>query len=44
MTKWRSGNRQKFEADKAYIDIYQQAIRSIYVIDDYVNAKTLELL
>ena len=35
---------QKFEADKAYIDIYQQAIRSIYVIDDYVNAKTLELL
>ena len=35
---------QKFEADKAYIDIYQQAIRSIYVIDDYVNVKTLELL
>ena len=35
---------QKFEADKTYIDIYQQAIRSIYVIDDYVNVKTLELL
>ena len=35
---------QKFEADKAYIDIYQKALKSIYVIDDYVNAKTLELL
>ena len=35
---------QKFEADVAYIDIYQQATKSIYVIDDYVNAKTLQLL
>ena len=35
---------QKFEADKAYIDIYQKALKSIYVIDNYVNAKTLELL
>jgi hypothetical protein len=35
---------QKFEADAAYIDIYQQAGKSIYVIDDYVNAKTLQLL
>jgi hypothetical protein len=35
---------QKFEADAAYIDIYQQAEKSIYVIDDYVNAKTLQLL
>ncbi len=35
---------QKFEADAAYIDIYQQAQDSIYVVDDYVNTKTLQLL
>ncbi len=35
---------QKFEADIAYIDIYQQATTSIYVVDNYVNAKTLQLL
>ncbi len=35
---------QKFEADAAYIDIYQQATSSIYVVDDYVNTKTLQLL
>ena len=35
---------QKFEADVAYIDIYQQANKSIYVIDDYMNTKTLQLL
>ena len=35
---------QKFEADMAYIEIYQQATSSIYVIDDYMNAKTLQLL
>jgi hypothetical protein len=35
---------QKFEADAAYIDIYQQAEKSIYVVDDYVNTKTLQLL
>lgn len=35
---------QKFEADVAYIDIYQQAQKSIYVIDDYMNTKTLQLL
>ena len=35
---------QKFEADAAYIDIYQQAKQSIYVVDDYVNTKTLQLL
>ena len=27
-----------------YIDIYQQAEKSIYVVDDYMNAKTLQLL
>ena len=37
-------NGQKFEADVAYIDIYQKATESIYVVDDYVNAKTLQLL
>ena len=36
--------RQKFEADAAYIDIYQQAKKSIYVVDNYVNTKTLQLL
>lgn len=35
---------QKFEADAAYIDIYQQAQKNIYVIDDYMNTKTLQLL
>ena len=35
---------QKFEADVAYIDIYKKAKKSIYVVDDYVNIKTLHLL
>ena len=35
---------QKFEADAAYVDIYQQAQKSIYVVDDYMNTKTLQLL
>ena len=35
---------QKFEADMAYIDIYKKAKKSIYVVDDYVNIKTLHLL
>ena len=35
---------QKFEANAAYIDIYQQATTSIYVVDDYMNTKTLQLL
>ena len=35
---------QKFEADAAYIDIYQQAKKSIYVVDNFVNTKTLQLL
>lgn len=35
---------QKFEADVAYVDIYQQAQKRIYVVDDYVNTKTLQLL
>ncbi len=35
---------QKFEEDVAYIDIYHQAKKSIYVVDDYMNTKTLQLL
>ena len=35
---------QKFEADATYIDIYQRAQKSIYMVDDYVNTKTLQLL
>lgn len=35
---------QKFEADAAYIDIYQQATSCIYVVDDYMNTKTLQML
>ncbi|MBQ7833107.1 MAG: ORF6N domain-containing protein [Lachnospiraceae bacterium] len=35
---------QKFEADAAYIDIYGLATASIYVVDDYMNTKTLQLL
>ena len=35
---------QKFEADAAYIDIYQKARKCIYIVDDYVNTKTLQLL
>ena len=35
---------QKFEADLAFIDIFSQAQKSIYLVDDYVNIKTLEQL
>ncbi len=35
---------QKFEADLAYIEIYQKAKASIYIVDDYLNAKSLQLL
>lgn len=35
---------QKFEADAAYIDIFRQADKTIYIIDDYMNIKTLQLL
>jgi hypothetical protein len=35
---------QKLESDMAYIDIYKKAKHTIYVIDDYVNIKTLNLL
>ena len=35
---------QKLEADIAYIEIYQQAKETIYVVDDYMNAKSLQHL
>ena len=35
---------QKFEADLAYTDIYKLAQKTIFIIDDYVNIKTLDLL
>ena len=35
---------QKFEADVAYTSIYKIAQKTIYIIDDYVNIKTLNLL
>ena len=35
---------QKLEADIAYIEIYQQAKKSIYVVDDYMNANSLQHL
>ena len=35
---------QKLEADIAYVEIYQQANKSIYVVDDYMNAKSLQHL
>ncbi len=34
----------KFEADTAYQKIYSFAKKSIYIIDDYISIKTLELL
>lgn len=37
-------NGQKFEADVAYTQIYSLAKNSIIVIDNYVSAKTLNLL
>ena len=35
---------EKIEADVAYQQIYKMAKQSLYVIDDYVDAKTLQLL
>ena len=32
------------KADATYIDIYSKAIQSVYIIDNYINIKTLRLL
>lgn len=37
-------NGQVFDAVEAYITIYKQAKHSIYIIDDYINIDTLNLL
>ncbi len=37
-------NGEKIEADIAYQSIYKLAKRTIYVIDDYIDIKTLQLL
>jgi hypothetical protein len=37
-------NGEKIEADIAYQEIYKTAIKSIYIIDDYIDIKTLQLL
>ncbi len=37
-------NGQTVEADMAYSEIYEQAKKSIYVIDNYIGLKTLSLL
>ena len=37
-------NGEKLEADVAYQEIYKLAKKSIYIIDDYINVKTLQLL
>ena len=37
-------NGDKIEADAAYTKIYKSAKKSIYVIDNYIGLKTLELL
>ena len=35
---------EKLEADLAYQNIYKQATKTIYIIDDYISIKTLQLL
>lgn len=37
-------NGQKVEADVAYTKIYRSSKKSIYVVDNYIGLKTLELL
>ena len=37
-------NNHVYEADLAYINIFNKAKKSIYIIDDYIDIKTLSLL
>lgn len=37
-------NGQPFKADMAYEEIYKQANETIYMVDNYIGLKTLELL
>ena len=37
-------NGQPAKADETYIDIYSRAKKTVYIVDDYINIKTLRLL
>ncbi len=37
-------NGQPVKADLTYMDIYSKAIKTVYIVDDYINLKTLHLL
>ena len=37
-------NGERIESDVAYQEIYKRAMTSIYIIDDYIDVKTLQLL
>lgn len=37
-------NGRRVESDNIYSEIYSMAKKSIYIIDDYINLKTLVLL
>ena len=37
-------NGQPAKADETYIDIYSRARKTVYIVDDYINIKTLRLL
>ncbi len=37
-------NGQPAKADETYIDIYSRAKETVYIVDDYINIKTLRLL
>ena len=37
-------NGQPAKADETYIDIYSKAKQTVYIVDDYINIKTLRLL
>ena len=37
-------NGQPAKSDETYIDIYSRAKKTVYIVDDYINIKTLRLL
>lgn len=44
LKQWTFVNGEKFEADIAYITIFQKAKRTIHIIDNYIGPKTLDHL
>ena len=44
VTDWKNRAEERFGSIQRSIDIYQKAKKSIYVVDNYVNTKTLQLL